>query len=506
MRYSLNSLTPRLDKQESAERARRREYIILLSKVLLADALAVAVSAMLTLGVHRTTAWTELVLPTVMCVVLWFALSIHAGLYRQTTVRIPLLDIPRIVSTTLQGGALVLAFLALRHQGEFQSALLGTLVLISVPTRVATRVILQRLGASPCSRMVIIGAGVVGQRLAANLIKYSDLGVTVVGFIDEHEYAQGARRLLNIPVYTAEHLERVLIEKEVDHVVFAFSRMPDSDRLAILRVCQHYKQVQISLIPRLFEGMPAKTRLLAIRSIPLIQFETSGQVLELIAKRVIDVVVSGLGLLILAPFLLIMALAIYLDDPGPVLFRQKRVGGDGASFTMYKLRSMRDHQPGELVHATTRYTRIGTVLRKTSLDELPQLWNVFCGDMSLVGPRPEQEDYVHLFSDSIPRYAERHRMRVGITGLSQVNHLRGDTSVVERTRLDNFYIDNWSLWLDIKVLLLTFTTIVPMSQGIGGDAMLRDIVAEVAQEPASAEHIQILTMEDEFLPNLETPY
>ena len=178
-------------------------------------------------------------------------------------------------------------------------------------------------------------------------------------------------------------------------------------------------------------------------------------------KRFMDIVLSALGLLILALPMLIVAILVRIDSPGPVLFRQKRLGLNGCVFEMYKFRSMRvgAEHTGSGVYSDDRdprQTRVGRFLRKTSLDELPQLFNILKGDMSLIGPRPERPQFVEKFKEEIPRYMIKHQVRPGMTGWAQVNGYRGDTSIRKRIDCDIYYIENWTLSLDIKIIILTF--------------------------------------------------
>ena len=176
-------------------------------------------------------------------------------------------------------------------------------------------------------------------------------------------------------------------------------------------------------------------------------------------KRIFDVVVASLGVALVALPLAVIAIAIKIDSRGPVFYRGERVGRNGRRFRIFKFRSMRADAekdgPGWTTEADPRVTRIGRILRKTSLDEFPQFINVFLGHMSLVGPRPEQPAFVEQFRELVPRYMERHREKAGITGWAQINGLRGDTSISERTKYDLYYIENWSLWFDFKILILT---------------------------------------------------
>ena len=193
--------------------------------------------------------------------------------------------------------------------------------------------------------------------------------------------------------------------------------------------------------------------------------------------RVLDVTLVLLGLPILLPFAGLIALAVFLDSPGPVIYRSQRIGKGGLVFEMLKFRTM-DTAPGRVADldewafvaageippselaGLDRRTRLGALLRKLSIDELPQLWNVLRGDMSIVGPRPERAHYVELFEHAIYRYPDRHRVKSGLTGWSQVNGLRGETSLADRIEWDNFYIENWSPWLDLKILVKTIPALV----------------------------------------------
>jgi exopolysaccharide biosynthesis polyprenyl glycosylphosphotransferase len=180
---------------------------------------------------------------------------------------------------------------------------------------------------------------------------------------------------------------------------------------------------------------------------------------KLTIKRAMDLVGSAIGLILLSPILLLMAILIKLESPGPVFFVQERMGLDAKPFPMIKFRSMRADAeksgPGWTVENDPRRTRLGTFIRRYSIDEFPQLINILIGDMSIVGPRPEQPAFVEQFRTMIPRYMERHREKAGLTGWAQVNGLRGDTSILERTKYDLWYIENWSVWLDIKIIIRT---------------------------------------------------
>lgn len=445
----------------------------------------------------ETGATVSALLPAATCLFLcWLVVGAHAGLYIRATARDAWHDMPVVASTTLQGSGLACVLLALLGANGLSAVELGMLTALAIPARLAARSLPHLIagvgyplaGVAPArSRTLIIGGGQIAQLMAAAIITHEAKRTQVVGFVDEHELRAGVPQLLGRPVFTGAQLAQVIESYGVDRVIFAFSLLPDSEGISLLRICQRYPHLQVSLVPRLFEALPARTRLRELGGIPTIQFEGGGRRVELVCKRAIDLLGAGLALALAAPILILSALAIRLEGPGPVLFRQERVGRDGVPFTMYKLRSMRESRSGEGVDAPSRQTRVGRLLRLSSIDELPQLWNVVRGDMSLVGPRPERQVYVRQFSEEIPRYPERLRMRGGITGLAQVQGLRGSTSIVERTRLDNFYIEQWGPWLDLTIILRTVTALIPRSQGIGGESMLRDVVTEVALGASKAQ-------------------
>ena len=192
--------------------------------------------------------------------------------------------------------------------------------------------------------------------------------------------------------------------------------------------------------------------------------DTALQGWRLTVKRTVDMAGSAMGLVFLSPIMMLLAILIKLESDGPVFYTQERMGLDGKSFMMLKFRSMRTDAeittgPVWATPQDDRRTRLGAIIRRFSIDELPQLMNVMIGDMSLVGPRPERPIFVEQFKQSIPRYMDRHREKAGMTGWAQVNGLRGDTSIIERTKYDLWYIENWSLALDFRILIRTILSI-----------------------------------------------
>jgi exopolysaccharide biosynthesis polyprenyl glycosylphosphotransferase len=241
-------------------------------------------------------------------------------------------------------------------------------------------------------------------------------------------------------------------------VSFALTREAD---LVDTVITAHKMRCAVLVVPRLFELHHDGPDVERLRGYPLVRLRTDPTTrISWWVKRGFDVLLALLALVLLAPLLTVAAIAVLLESGRPVLFHQTRIGLDSTPFDLVKLRSLRPDS--ELESQTTwsiandsRVGKVGRFLRRTSIDELPQLWNILKGEMSFVGPRPERPGYVELFSMEHERYWARHRVPAGLTGLSQVNGLRGDTSIEERARYDNYYIANWSLWLDLRILLLT---------------------------------------------------
>ncbi|MFI0811123.1 exopolysaccharide biosynthesis polyprenyl glycosylphosphotransferase [Streptomyces echinatus] len=303
---------------------------------------------------------------------------------------------------------------------------------------------------------LVIGPATTAQRVAAALLRHPRCGVRPVGVVAEHpESAAG------LPVLTTgEEVERALVQNGV-RIVLTVHPTARTEKRPLLRALAESGCTlwEVDAEPSAYE---TRDRLagFAVRGLDL-RTRRPGSA----GKRLLDVVVSGVLLVLVSPVLLVCATVLRLTEGPGVVFRQERVGKDGRPFTLLKFRT---HRPVDEHEAATRWSVAGErrmspfcrFLRQTSLDELLQLWNVFRGDMSLVGPRPERPYFVNQFSRLHPGYAARHRMRTGITGLAQINGLRGDTSIEDRARFDNAYIDNWSLWQDVCILLRTAAALV----------------------------------------------
>jgi lipopolysaccharide/colanic/teichoic acid biosynthesis glycosyltransferase len=243
-------------------------------------------------------------------------------------------------------------------------------------------------------------------------------------------------------------------------VVVAFSHARDSP-LVDAAVTAHRRGCSTLVVPRMFELHQDGLDVERLRSYPLLRLSTAPTNRPTWhVKRLVERSLAALALVVLSPVIALCALAVLFESGRPIIFKQVRVGMDDRKFVIYKLRSVRqtgvdDSDVRWSVEGDSRVGPVGRILRHTSLDELPQLWNILRGDMCIVGPRPERPGFVRQFSAIHELYWARHRVPTGLTGLAQVHGLRGDTSIVDRSRYDNYYIANWSLWLDVKIVLLT---------------------------------------------------
>ena len=310
------------------------------------------------------------------------------------------------------------------------------------------------------------------------LLIQPQLGLYPVAFLDDDPLPDDAVPGRQSPVLGGlSDLAEVARATHAEHVVLGFSSAPDRLLIPLVREAEALG-LKVSLVPRLFESVNVHVSLEHLGGLPLFGLHTiDPQGWQFAIKHVIDRVCAVAGLIVLSPLLLSLALAVRLSSPGPILFRQRRIGRDGRDFEMLKFRSMRpletitdpadssnvvalhpDIGPGGIEGADRR-TAVGRLMRSTSMDELPQLLNVVKGEMSLIGPRPERPDLVDLFGSRIARYSDRHRVKSGITGWAQVHGLRGKTSLRDRVEWDNYYIENWSLGLDLKILAMTVAAV-----------------------------------------------
>lgn len=308
--------------------------------------------------------------------------------------------------------------------------------------------------------ILIAGAGNLGQELTRKAHTFTELGLNVIGFVDDDPKKLG-KIIEGTPVLgTLDQIQQMIREKGVQQVFIALP-MTAHDRVLDILASVDQECVDVKFIPDLMQYMSLRVGVEELDGIPIVNLrETPIQGWNSVIKRGFDVVFSLLFLTISLPIMGVLAILIKLSSPGPILYKQKRMGLDGHLFNMYKFRSMRvdaEQKTGAVwaKKRDSRRTKFGTFMRRTSLDELPQFINVLRGDMSLVGPRPERPPFVQKFRAKIPQYMLRHRVKSGITGWAQINGWRGNTSIEKRIEYDLYYIQNWSVSFDLKILIMT---------------------------------------------------
>ncbi|MFH0813336.1 MAG: undecaprenyl-phosphate glucose phosphotransferase [Pseudomonadota bacterium] len=308
--------------------------------------------------------------------------------------------------------------------------------------------------------VLIVGAGELGQRILKSIKSHPELGLRVVGFLTRRPEKIG-KNILGVPVLGLyEDVQKVVQSQHIDQVILALP-LEEHPRLRVLMETIDNEMVDVKIVPDFFEYMTLRGGVEELDNIPIINLRDSPLYgWNRILKRVSDIVLSIIILTLTAPLMLLIALLIKISSPGPIFYRQERMGLDGKIFTMLKFRTMeadaeKETGPVWAKEKDKRRTRVGALLRRLSLDELPQFINVLKGEMSIVGPRPERPFFIQQFKEMIPRYMLRHKMKAGITGWAQINGWRGNTSIEKRIEHDIYYIENWSLLFDFKILWLT---------------------------------------------------
>jgi exopolysaccharide biosynthesis polyprenyl glycosylphosphotransferase len=322
---------------------------------------------------------------------------------------------------------------------------------------------------------LIIGAGVIGSHLTRRLVSDRSYGLRPVGLIDPDPLPGTEQADISVPILGGlDDLASAVRTTGARHVILAFSSEPDHLLAGKVRECQALG-IEVSLVPRLYETVNERTTLDHVGGLPLLTLhQVNPYGWQFAIKHTMDWSVALLAIICASPLLIAITALVKLSSPGPIFFRQRRVGRDGKEFDVLKFRTMREPSSAEQatsfilpsgagpggVEGVDRRTPVGRILRDLSLDELPQLFNVVRGDMSLVGPRPERPEYVARFAREVVGYENRHRVRSGITGWAQVHGLRGQTSIADRVEWDNYYILNWSLRLDFRILAMTVAEVL----------------------------------------------
>ncbi len=400
---------------------------------------------------------------------LWLGLFSFFGLYDFRRLTHLYADLRPLLYSIAAGVVFLSAFTFFYREISFSRltfVLFGVLnFLFTLGGRVLLRLSLQQAHRHGyhLRHVLIVGAGELGLRVAERARRHPELGYHVVGFCDDYETNGVYKKEYGLEVLgRTTSLSEIIEKHRIDKVIVALPGRAIRKISRVVEACE-LEGVETDIVPDFFKFIQPRTKVHDFAGLPLVsvRFTPVDSWKYRVAKRVFDCVFAGLALILFAPLMLLIAIAVKLTSPGPVLFKQERIGINRRPFNMLKFRSMRvgaeklDHQVGLGLRNDPRVTRLGKFLREWSLDELPQFWNVLMGDMSVVGPRPERPYQVRQLKTMVLNYMIRHQVRTGMTGWAQVNGWRGDTSIDRRIEHDLYYIENWSLSLDFKIILLT---------------------------------------------------
>ena len=401
-------------------------------------------------------------------VVLWPVVFYFHRLYQLRRDRSSIDEALAIVMAASLATLLLVGLLSFWRAWSFNRALLvlflGLDVLLVSLGRFAIWRYLEKVWAAGVGvrRALIVGAGDTGRALADKLLDHPATGLKPVGFADDDAARRGETYRGLAVLGTTADVRRLLAAHEADTIFLALPVDAYRTMLGILKDVGN-EMVDIRFVPDLFQFVTFKAGVEDFDGLPVINLtQRPLEGWNSLVKRTMDIVLSAGGLVVLAILLPFVALAIWLEDRGPIFYTQERMGLDGRLFRILKFRSMRvgaEDATGAVwaKEGDSRRTRVGAFLRSTSLDEVPQLVNILMGDMSLVGPRPERPEFVREFKEKFPQYMLRHRVRAGLTGWAQVHGWRGNTSLSKRIEYDLYYIENWSLALDLQILWRTAT-------------------------------------------------
>jgi exopolysaccharide biosynthesis polyprenyl glycosylphosphotransferase len=401
--------------------------------------------------------------------VLWVIIFWMVGLYESRQAMSSDEEIYRVAKGTVVGLVAIMAFSFFYREVVWSRLVLGMatiigFVLLSIERTLAVKAyhaLMKKYGLG-LKRAGLVGNGETAQKILEQIEKHPEYGYRIDLLIGisgccSASLQEGKPRINLVKI---EELSALADQHSLDTLFIALPQQNQGQVSDIVNAVEH-RPIELKFVPDLIGIISHDTSVSQLGNIPLINLRVVPiSDWDLLIKRAFDLSSSGLFLVLLSPIMALLAGLVKLGSKGPVFYSQERVGYDGTTFKMYKFRSMRTDAeaasgPVWATESDPRRTRLGSFMRKYSLDELPQFYNVMKGDMSLVGPRPERPFFVAQFKQQIPRYASRHKVKSGVTGWAQINGLRGDTSILERTKYDIFYIEHWSLLLDMKILFKT---------------------------------------------------
>ena len=416
---------------------------------------------------HSVSSWRETFAVGLMLVVIWPSVGWAGGLYVSRRVRTTISELFDVCKTTAAAFVVLVTLTYFLRDVRYSRAVLVLWAVMCVAmvsvARVCQKVVLGRLRARGYNlrRILVVGVGELADRVTQLVQQHGELGLRVVGLVAlDQDRRLVDDRFCGVQVIgTVSEMEALLMRHRVDQVLVALPVHNLGSLRGIMDILSR-ETVDVRLIPDFYQYITLCGSVEEFSGLPMINLQSTPLFgWNLVLKRSFDVLAAAFGLLLSWPLCAVVALLIKIGGRGSIFYAQERVGMDGRTFKMLKFRTMGADAESAGAQMTVpgdpRCTPFGAFLRRLSLDELPQLWNVLMGDMSLVGPRPERPCFIETFRLEIPRYALRHKIKAGMTGWAQVHGMRGNTSIAKRIELDLYYIEHWSLMLDIKIVLRT---------------------------------------------------
>ncbi|MCR4651877.1 MAG: undecaprenyl-phosphate glucose phosphotransferase [Lachnospiraceae bacterium] len=375
-------------------------------------------------------------------------------------------EITRVFTANTMGALAFLVCIATFKISDFSRGLIGIFYVVNFILEIVEKILLRYILRHFRSRgfnmkyILLVGYSRAAEEYVSRIIANPQWGYVIRGILDDHVPRGTMYKGVKV-IGKIDNLEMILPVSQLDEIAVTLS-LSDYDRLEELVGMCEKSGVHTKFIPDYNSLIPNKPYTEDLNGLPVIniRYVPLSNTLNALMKRSVDVILSLAGIIVLLPFFAIVAITIKCTSKGPVLFKQQRVGLHNKTFNMYKFRTMYVQSDEEEVKGWTtkgdpRVTKVGRFFRKTSIDEFPQLFNILRGDMSIVGPRPERPQYVEKFKEEIPRYMIKHQVRPGLTGWAQVNGFRGDTSIRKRIDYDIYYIENWTMMFDIKIMFMT---------------------------------------------------
>ncbi len=402
----------------------------------------------------------------IFIVPIWGFIFKSMGLYSPRRSASSIEEALKIIKATTISMIFLIATIYFLLEYKYSRLVFGTFFVLSVSLMILERMMIRSILRKLRRRgrnlryVLIVGAGSLGGEVFDAINALPEMGYRVVGFLarTREKIGKSKRGVKILGVY--EDIDQVMKEHNIDQVIVAIP-LSSYQRMEFVLKNLMDELVDVKVVPDVYQYITLRGGIEELNGIPVINLRDSPLYgWNMIVKRLLDIAISSLTIVVGAPVMLFIAALITITSKGPVFYRQQRMGLDGRTFDMLKFRSMRvgaEEDTGAVwaKKGDSRRTKIGTILRKTSLDELPQLLNVLKGEMSLVGPRPERPVFVNKFRKKVPKYMLRHKMKAGMTGWAQVNGWRGNTSIEKRIEHDMYYIENWTIMFDVKILIMT---------------------------------------------------